>query len=59
MVLRMITSAARVTDAVVVGIGEVAYSPFSFCTKSTAITSPLVTILNPTTGLARVWVGIE
>ena len=60
MVLMMITSAARVTAAVVVGIGEVAYVPlFSFCTKSTAIKSPLVTMRKPTTGLAAVSVGIE
>ena len=33
-------------------------SPSSFCTKSTATASPLVTIWNPTIGFANVCVGI-
>ena len=52
------TSVSRVTDAVVVRMGEEGNVPFSFCTQSIATASPEVTMRKPTMGLASVCVGM-
>lgn len=52
-------SAARVSAAFVAAMTDDGNAPASFCTKSTAILSPFVTMRNPRMGFASVCEGIE